>query len=471
MKKDSTKIIQNNLISKETRRDHYEEFKKHMPYKDKVIWAKKRIEEFLIWCSDEKVEEITISFSGGKDSTVLFHLVNEIHNKIKSKVMLIPAYATEITFPSTIKFIKETTKDYQANNKYIKEPLIIKPKMSWTNILNEKGYPIFSKQISLMLNRVKHAKTQNGLTKWMFGIDEDTIRFKLAKNRLFLLDDNMTYNFPQPTSEFIDYFPKKTNENYFFSEKCCDNVKGGLKHDKRPSFIGTMASESNMRKKSWIDRGCNIFNKDKPMSRPLSLWHAKDVWKYIKENNLKVNDAYNFNHEIDIELQELRFDRLGCTSCPFGSAIEQRIINRLKKIKNIEQKNEFLLKNRFEKLKEYSPILYKIQIIDTCMYKILIDMGIQISSDKAYMSLYDKRWKEINEWYSEENFKNNLINVLCQIENYNNYKKKPSGYEWSYKLSQINKSIKHFKAGGVVTKLELQDIRKQVSTSWNKIHN
>ena len=130
------------------RKEHLDELISFMPYQDKVEWAKTRIKEFLKWCEENKFEEVTISFSGGKDSTVLLDLVLKVHKKIKSKIYLIPAYAIEITFPSTIKFIKDTVLKYQEKHKYLKNPLFKKPVMAWKEILLKKGYPIFSKQVS-----------------------------------------------------------------------------------------------------------------------------------------------------------------------------------------------------------------------------------------------------------------------------------------------------------------------------------
>ncbi|MDE7099609.1 MAG: phosphoadenosine phosphosulfate reductase family protein, partial [Malacoplasma sp.] len=101
---DSKKLNLNQI----NRKEHLDELISFMPYQDKVEWAKNRIEEFLKWCEENKFEEVTVSFSGGKDSTVLLDLVLKVHKKIKSKIYLVPAYAIEITFPSTIKFIKDT---------------------------------------------------------------------------------------------------------------------------------------------------------------------------------------------------------------------------------------------------------------------------------------------------------------------------------------------------------------------------
>lgn len=57
-------------------------------------------------------------------------LVLKVHKKMKSQINLIPAYAIEITFPETIKFIKKTVKKYQQKYPYLKNPYLVPPKAS-----------------------------------------------------------------------------------------------------------------------------------------------------------------------------------------------------------------------------------------------------------------------------------------------------------------------------------------------------
>lgn len=349
--------------------------------------------------------KVLVSFSGGKDSTVLLDLVLKVHKKIKSELFILPAYAFEITFPDTIRFIKSTISYYQSKygNKVL-DLYLNKPKDTWDNILNKHGYPIFSKQVSVLLNRITRVKSKNGLTRWVFGID--TTRYKITKNRLFLLDKNMK-QFPIDDSINYDYFGKTYfNNDYFYSEKCCDYIKGGLKHYKIPTFVGTTTSESFLRKKSWIKEGCNILSTKRLLSRPLSIWKTYDIWRYILDNQLTYNNKYG---DIDPKTYTAsKYQRLGCISCPYGSHLEQK-----------EFKSHPTC-NRFEILLLENPELYKAQVINNGMYKVLINMGIKIREDENYMHLYELRWQQINEW--NKDLGEHLADILTQIENYQNYK-------------------------------------------------
>lgn len=399
-----------------TRQIHYDELVQ-APHWLKVEWAEKRIEEFLVYVAKDyetkntplEERKVLVSFSGGKDSTVLLDLVLKVHHKIQSNLYVLPAYAFEITFPETIKFIKSTISFYQERyGDKVLDLYLNKPKDSWHNILNKHGYPIFSKQVSVLLNRIVRVKSKNGLTRWVFGIN--TTRYKISKNRIFLLDKKMKA-FPYDDSINYDYFgPTYFNDDYFFSEKCCDFIKGGLKHYKIPTFVGTTTSESYLRKKSWIKEGCNILSSKRLLSRPISIWKTYDIWRYILDNQLTYNQKYG---EINPQTYtSSKYQRLGCISCPYGSHLEQK------------ENDMNPIKNRFEILLLESPQLYKAQVIDNGMYKILIDMGIKIRDDAEYMHLYELRWNQINAWnYS---FGKHLADVLTQIENYQNYKNYPS---------------------------------------------
>lgn len=44
-----------------------------------------------------------------------------------------------------------------------------------------------------------------------------------------------------------------------------------------------MASESVLRKKDWLEKGCNAFDNKNPISKPMSFWTEQDVLTYLKK--------------------------------------------------------------------------------------------------------------------------------------------------------------------------------------------
>jgi hypothetical protein len=106
------------------------------------------------------------------------------------------------------------------------------------------------------------------------------------------------------------------------SEKCCDVLKKAPFHiyNKETGLspiVGTMAVESRLRLKKWLQHGCNLFNKDKMESYPLSIWTESDIWTYISKFNVKYSPIYDKG-----------FKRTGCMLCGFGCHLEKGMFNR-----------------------------------------------------------------------------------------------------------------------------------------------
>lgn len=50
---------------------------------------------------------------------------------------------------------------------------------------------------------------------------------------------------------------------------------------KNKPYSGLMILNNNSLKKRWMERGCNDFKSDFPISMPLSFWSQKDLEEYI----------------------------------------------------------------------------------------------------------------------------------------------------------------------------------------------
>ena len=162
-------------------------------------------------------EEIMISFSGGRDSCVLRDLVHKVQDEIgkpRSKLLI----ASEIFHPETLKFIRKNFKN---------EYEILPPLKSFEQIINENGYPIISKQIAQKINHLRTTHNHKKYIRAIFGLDGHKYG-TLPLKYIHFLDRN-----------FVDYE---------ISHKCCDYIKGRIKKDKRPVFIGTTINESRLRK-------------------------------------------------------------------------------------------------------------------------------------------------------------------------------------------------------------------------------
>lgn len=75
---------------------------------------------------------VYVSFSGGKDSTVLKHIVDGMYDDVPAVFV-----NTGLEFPEIQKFATS-----QPN------VVVLRPKLSFTEVLKNYGYPVGSKRIS-----------------------------------------------------------------------------------------------------------------------------------------------------------------------------------------------------------------------------------------------------------------------------------------------------------------------------------
>ena len=86
--------------------------------------------------------KVYVAFSGGKDSTVLLHLVRRMYPEV-------PAVFTDtgLEFPEIRAFVKTVD-----NVEWLK------PKMNFRDVLVKYGFPVVSKRIAGYIHDIRHAR-------------------------------------------------------------------------------------------------------------------------------------------------------------------------------------------------------------------------------------------------------------------------------------------------------------------------
>ena len=275
----------------------------------KVERTKRRIAEWVDYYGEDGVY---ISFSGGKDSTVLLHLVRSLYPEIEAVFC-----NTGLEYPEIIKFVKD-----------IPNVRILKPELTFKQVIEQKGYPVISKSVA---NTVRLARK---------NIEEgkDTLRVRQIKG----LEVGSKFN--KGKWEFLLDAPFK------ISDECCNEMKKKpfKKYEKETGkvpFIGTLAAESQQREAVYLKTGCNSFNSNKPKSTPLGFWTEQDILQYIFENNLTICSVYGDIVEESDMLGNKNYratgeQRTGCMFCMFGCHLEKE-------------------PNRFQRMKYTHPNQYK----------------------------------------------------------------------------------------------------------------
>lgn len=156
-------IRMSNKLSKEFKELSLKQ-KQSLPLESKIILTKKRLREWYeYWEGD-----VYISFSGGKDSTVLLDIARQMYPNIEAVFC-----DTGLEYPENKKFVK--TKE-NVN--------IIKPKVNFKDVISKYGYPIISKEQSHYISKVRNTKSEVIRNKHVNGINRDGSKsqFVISKN-------------------------------------------------------------------------------------------------------------------------------------------------------------------------------------------------------------------------------------------------------------------------------------------------
>lgn len=231
-------------------------------------------------------ESFFISFSGGKDSTVLSHLVD----------LAIPDNHIPRVFADTgieLNAIKEFVLNMQKVDPRME---IIKPSVNIRETLERDGYPFKSKEHSDILSIYQ----RHGMTR--------------ASERYLWPDESRkSFGCPQKLKyQFSPDFKLKC------SQKCCYNMKKKPINDyadrtgRHNMMIGILGDEKGGRSnaKCMVMKGKNLHFQ--PLTAVDSQWEEY----FIEKEQIKLCKVY---------YEPYNFDRTGCKGCPYNIKLQQTL--------------------------------------------------------------------------------------------------------------------------------------------------
>ena len=354
-----------------------------LPLGAKVLMTQARIREWY----DHYDGNVCVSFSGGKDSTVLAHLVHDLYPEVP-----LVFCNTGLEYPEIQKFAKENDAEF------------VYPKMNFSEVISNYGYPIISKENAEAIHYARkicnggvERKKESGMNlkeedvtglrippKIAGGGNTETaypranltaVPYRCIKEELDgegqHLPENCAENhentgsvrrnrgsweqwrrrtiagvgeFSAETKSIFNkekWLPLCRDTQFKISHKCCSVMKKSpmgiyqRKHKSKP-FLGTLADESRLREQAWIRHGCNAFDASKQTSQPMSFWLEQDVLQYIKEEGLQIASVYG--DIVTVDADGMEYDsllapcgtlkctgcqRTGCIFCGFGAHLDK----------------------------------------------------------------------------------------------------------------------------------------------------
>ena len=266
---------------------------------DRIRDACHRIEELYY----ETGGKCYVSFSGGKDSTVLLALV-----KMCEEIYTIPEGAIPAVFSNTgielgitVDFVKWVKENWYPNVE------IIRPVKSFDWVIKHEGKPIKSKMKAKDLRQYHYGKRSDALLLLLLGKCQSgkfSAKHRFGDSDLHMLHDD----FPiKPSPKCCDWMKKKPFEKYAKENGMLGNMQGV-----RVAEGGARESAANTRLRhggklcTWVKGG--IIQK-----APIIDWSDEDIEEFIVKYNVPLSEAYT----------KYGFDRTGCMACPFAKRVDR----------------------------------------------------------------------------------------------------------------------------------------------------
>ncbi len=272
-----------------------------LPLNIKIFKTANRINEFVNLFGDDG---IYVSFSGGKDSTVLLDIVRRKYPNVTAVFS-----DTGLEYPEIRSFVKS-----------FENVEIVRPKMRFDEVIKKYGYPMISKEVSQQVYEVR-----------TYGKDR-------AVRTYSKFDPNSAYNKRYNQAFSMEKWKPLLDTDFMISHYCCkvmkkDPMKEYERRSGKHPIIATMTEEGRLRESEWLHNGCNIFEGKRPRSTPIAFWTEQDIFNYIKERSLEIASVYGeivFKGVDELDYAQTLCEcggkyhttgchRTGCIFCGFGS--------------------------------------------------------------------------------------------------------------------------------------------------------
>lgn len=294
--------------------------------------------EFILFDRIEKIKQINeqydlennayISFSGGKDSTILHHLIDlALPNNHIPRVFI----NTGIEYLDIVKFVKELVKE---DDRFV----IIAPSKNVKETLETFGYPFKSKEHSKKLFEYKRGSRSISNLAYKNGV-------RIDKNG----------NEVKPFASCPKILQYQYDENFKLkiSHLCCQKLKKDPVHkwqraNNKSIYITGMRSEEGGQRRNM---NCILTNKEGEVVSfsPLAVINEDFENWFLKQYNIKLCKLY---------YPPYNFERTGCKGCPFALNLQEQLDTMAMFLPNERKQCEAIWKPVYD---EYRRIEYRLR--------------------------------------------------------------------------------------------------------------
>lgn len=262
-----------------------------------------------------------LSFSGGKDSTILHYLIDmALPNNHIPRVFI----NTGIEYNDIVNFVKELA---SKDNRFI----IIAPSKPIKQVLENYGYPFKSKEHSLYVSVFQKQGNESKTIQRYLNPSE--------KRKTFGCPMLLKYQFEK------DFHIKISNQCCYKLKKEPVN-KWAKENNKSITITGMRKSEGGTRKSLGciITKGGNLVK-----FHPLVVVENDFEEEFIKRNNIKLCRLY---------YEPFNFKRSGCKGCPYNIRLQEDLDTMAMYLPNEKKQCEIIWKPVYE---EYRRLGYRLK--------------------------------------------------------------------------------------------------------------
>lgn len=259
-----------------------------------------------------------LSFSGGKDSTILHYLIDmALPNNRIPRVFI----NTGIEYNDIVAFVKKMA---ISDDRFI----ILAPTQAIKQILEKYGYPFKSKEHSLKIGAYQKGSRSPNIMKY-------------KNDDHFACPKCLAY-------QFKDDFKLKLSDLCCFKLKKEPVHKWAKQNNKSITLTGMRKAEGGQRANI---KGCILTDKKGQIIKFHPLLVVDDIWEneFIKRNNIKLCRLY---------YPPFNFKRTGCKGCPFSLDLQDQLEIMERYMPNERNQCEIIWKPVYD---EYRKLNYRLK--------------------------------------------------------------------------------------------------------------